>query len=109
REGYDFQWNAISDDSEGRLWAGTGFGLWRILPKESDQYRLYPVFVPKRRLIIWSIRRHPAGGFWLGITVGIIQNSFDRVHRRVRVTTILAPRATRAAPIGGTVTSARPV
>ena len=72
REGYDFQWNAISEDSEGRLWAGTGFGLWRILPKESDQYRLYPVFVPKRRLIIWSIRRHPAGGFWLGTSAGLM-------------------------------------
>ncbi len=72
REGYDFQWNTVFEDSEGRLWAGTGFGLWRILPNGPEQYKPVPVFVPKKRLIVWSILNHPTGGLWLGSSSGLI-------------------------------------
>ena len=72
RQGYDFQWNVIFEDSEGRLWAGTGFGLWRILPNGPRQYKPVPVFVPKKRLIVWSILNHPDGSLWLGSSAGLI-------------------------------------
>jgi ligand-binding sensor domain-containing protein len=72
REGYDFLWNTIFEDPEGRLWTGTGFGLWRILPNGPQQYKPVPVFVPKKRLIVWSIMNHPGGGLWLGSSGGLI-------------------------------------
>jgi ligand-binding sensor domain-containing protein/two-component sensor histidine kinase len=71
-EGADFQWNAVFEDSQGRLWAGTGSGLWRILPAESGEYKLAPVYVPERRLIVWSIVAHPAGGLWLATSSGLM-------------------------------------
>jgi ligand-binding sensor domain-containing protein len=70
--GVDFRWNALFEDSAGRLWAGAGYGLWRILPKGPDEYTLVPVFVPKQRLVISSMLSHPDGGLWLGTSSGLI-------------------------------------
>src|SRR5215831_280596 len=42
REGHDFLWNAVREDHEGRLWAGTGFGLWRIAAGTDGSYSLAP-------------------------------------------------------------------
>ncbi len=72
REGVDFLWNTVFEDRKGRLWVGTGFGLWRLLPDGSGDYRLSPIYVPKRRLIVWSMLEDSKGKVWLGTSGGLM-------------------------------------
>ncbi len=73
REGIDFLWNVVLEDHAGRLWAGTGCGLWRILPYHSGKYKFVPVFVPKQRVIVWSMLEDQEGKLWLGTSSGLIE------------------------------------
>jgi ligand-binding sensor domain-containing protein len=82
QEGGDFLWNSVVEDGEGRLWAGTGSGLWRILPDGSGDYRFQPVFVPRKRLIVWCILKESKGKLWLGTSGGLIEWTPDGSHLR---------------------------
>lgn len=72
REGSDFLWNAVFEDHAGRLWAGTGFGLWRILAV-AEGYKILPVFVPKQRVIVWSMLEDEGGKLWLATSDGLVE------------------------------------
>jgi ligand-binding sensor domain-containing protein len=49
----DELWNQILEDRQGRLWAATGDGFWRLQPDDRGDYRLVPVLVPRPYIIVW--------------------------------------------------------
>jgi ligand-binding sensor domain-containing protein/two-component sensor histidine kinase len=78
--GLDFLWNVVFEDRKGRLWVGTGFGLWRLRPDGADEFKVEPVFVPKRRLVVSSILEDADGSLWLGTSSGLAKWNPDQGH-----------------------------
>jgi ligand-binding sensor domain-containing protein/two-component sensor histidine kinase len=72
-EGFDYVWNAVSEDRKGRLWAATGFGLFRVIPNGPEAFTVAPVYLPKRRVVIWTMLEDPRGHIWLAASNGLLR------------------------------------
>jgi ligand-binding sensor domain-containing protein/two-component sensor histidine kinase len=71
--GGDENWHQVLEDRSGGLWAATGFGLWRLETDRHGGYLLRPVFVPKRRVIVYEMLQDSAGTLWLATTGGLVE------------------------------------
>lgn len=72
-EGGDFLWTGILEDHKGRLWAATGFGLWRLAPNGAGDLSPTPVYVPRDRLVVWQMLEDPGGKLWLATSAGLME------------------------------------